>query len=106
MAAKAPAARKAPTAVKKAAGSSPAKAAEAAKPEADAKPARKPAVRKAAQTAPVVQIPEEERQRLIEVAAYYIAERRGFVGGSHEADWLEAEQQVNAMIAEGKIKPV
>lgn len=45
----------------------------------------------------------EERHHLIEVAAYYIAERRGFHGASSNVDWLQAEREVDAMIKAGKI---
>jgi hypothetical protein len=44
-----------------------------------------------------------ERHRLVEVAAYYIAERRGFRGGSHHDDWVQAEREIDAMIAAGKL---
>ncbi len=44
----------------------------------------------------------EERHRLIEIAAYYIAERRGFHGASPHDDWLQAEREVDAMIKAGK----
>jgi hypothetical protein len=47
-------------------------------------------------------LPREERRHLIEVAAYYIAERRGFRGGSPDDDWLQAERDVDAMIKAGK----
>jgi len=43
-----------------------------------------------------------ERHHLIEVAAYYVAERRGFHGASSHADWLQAESEIDAMIAAGK----
>ncbi|MEQ1854925.1 MAG: DUF2934 domain-containing protein [Longimicrobiales bacterium] len=36
----------------------------------------------------------EERERLIAVAAYYRAERRGFVPGCDIGDWLEAEAEI------------
>jgi len=39
----------------------------------------------------------EERHRLIAEAAYYLAEKRGFQGGSPEQDWLEAAAQVDQM---------
>lgn len=64
-----------------------------------AAPAKKRTAKK--KVAPIV-ISTEERHHLIEVAAYYIAERRGFSEGSHEGDWLEAEQQIDSMIAGGK----
>lgn len=64
-------------------------AATTAKPAAVKKPAaaKKPAVKKTA--APGA----EERYRMIEVAAYYIAERNGF-SGDNAAYWAEAEIQI------------
>lgn len=44
----------------------------------------------------------EERHHLIEAAAYYIAERRGFHGASSHDDWLQAEREIDAMIEAGK----
>lgn len=38
--------------------------------------------------------PAEERRRLIAVAAYYRAERRGFAPGCEMDDWLEAEAEI------------
>ncbi len=38
---------------------------------------------------------DEERRRMIEEAAYSLAEQRGFTGGDPESDWLEAEAQIN-----------
>ncbi|MDR3412124.1 MAG: DUF2934 domain-containing protein [Formivibrio sp.] len=49
-------------------------------------------------------ITSEERHHLVEVAAYYLAERRGFGSGSLHDDWLQAEQQIDQMIASGKFK--
>jgi hypothetical protein len=40
-----------------------------------------------------------ERRRMIAEAAYYRAMRRGFVGGSPEGDWLEAEAEIVALLA-------
>lgn len=34
------------------------------------------------------------RQKLIETAAYYLAERRGFAPGSELDDWLAAEASI------------
>ena len=45
----------------------------------------------------------EDRARWIEVAAYYIAERRGFANGSPDDDWLEAERELDRLI--GLCKP-
>jgi hypothetical protein len=44
--------------------------------------------------APVGEPNPEERWRMVAEAAYYIAEKRGFVGGDPAADWYEAEKQV------------
>lgn len=40
-----------------------------------------------------------EREEMIAVAAYFLAERRGFAPGRAEDDWLRAEQQIDAMLA-------
>lgn len=40
----------------------------------------------------------EERQQLIAQAAYFIAERRGFVPGNELDDWLQAEAEVDVRI--------
>jgi uncharacterized protein (DUF3084 family) len=40
----------------------------------------------------------ERRQRMIEEAAYFRAQRRGFVGGDPASDWLEAEAEVDRML--------
>lgn len=42
----------------------------------------------------------EERRHMIEVASYFRAERRGFAGGTPEQDWLEAEAEVDRMLAQ------
>jgi hypothetical protein len=41
----------------------------------------------------------EERERLIAETAYRIAEMRGFGCGHELDDWLEAEKEVDAMLA-------
>ena len=38
----------------------------------------------------------EERHRMIETAAYYRAEKRGFSDGDPVKDWLEAEREIDA----------
>jgi hypothetical protein len=35
------------------------------------------------------------------VAAYYIAERRGFVPGNPLEDWVQAEAEIDRLLAEG-----
>jgi hypothetical protein len=40
-----------------------------------------------------------ERMKMIAEAAYFLAEKRGFSGGSELADWVAAEKQVDAEVA-------
>lgn len=47
---------------------------------------------------------DSERRRLIAEAAYYRAQSRGFVGGSPEADWLEAEAEIVALLANNGLR--
>jgi len=85
-AAKVPAARKA---------AAPAKAATAA-------PAKAPATGKAAaKGSSAALVTPEQRANYIEVAAFYIAERRGFASGDPMADWLEAQAEIDRAIAKG-----
>ena len=49
------------------------------------------------------QLTEEQRQHHIEVAAYYIAESRGFDCGCDLENWLAAEVKINRLLAEGKL---
>jgi len=42
-----------------------------------------------------VSISADERRKMIEIAAYYRATRRGSERGSPERDWLEAEAEVD-----------
>jgi Rieske Fe-S protein len=81
------------TAVKKPAA---AKAAPAAKIPAAVK---KPAVKKAAsKTSKPNKISNEERYRMVEVAAYFLAERNGFKGSPVEY-WTAAEAQIAKLLA-------
>ena len=43
-----------------------------------------------------VSLDDEQRHRMIEVAAYFIAERHGFCQGTELADWLAAEAEVDS----------
>ena len=43
----------------------------------------------------------EERRKMVEIAAYFLAEHRGFAPGAADADWIRAEQAIDAMIADG-----
>ena len=47
----------------------------------------------------------EQRNHYVEVAAYYIAERRGFEAGNTDNDWAQAELEINRLMAEGRINP-
>ena len=40
-----------------------------------------------------------KRHDWIAEAAYYIAEKRGFIHGHHDRDWAEAEKQIDALLA-------
>jgi hypothetical protein len=40
-----------------------------------------------------------DRWAMIAVAAYFLAERRGFVSGHEHEDWLAAEREVDAALA-------
>ena len=46
----------------------------------------------------------ETRRQMIEEAAYYIAQRRGFETGHELEDWLDAERDVDARIY-GELRP-
>ena len=41
---------------------------------------------------------DQDYQEMIAEAAYYKAEQRGFVPGFEEEDWLEAENEILAML--------
>lgn len=40
----------------------------------------------------------EERLKVIAVAAYHKAEKRGFDQGGEFQDWIEAEQEIDALL--------
>ena len=44
--------------------------------------------------------PSMDKHQMISEAAYYIAEKRGFVNGCEEDDWFEAETQINELLEE------
>jgi Protein of unknown function (DUF2934) len=75
-----------------------------------AKPVKKTIAKKPVVKKPVVKKPAaplsrkvvaapgaEERYKMVEVAAYYIAERNGFVGDP-SAFWAEAEMQISKLL--------
>ena len=43
-------------------------------------------------------VTDEARRRMIAESAYLRAERRGFLPGGEEEDWLEAEAEVDALL--------
>lgn len=78
-----------------------AKKAAPAKPQAS-KPASTAATkRKASKKAAASVVSAEQRHHYIEVAAYHIAERRGFHGGNAADDWAQAEKEIDRLLAEG-----
>ena len=58
-----------------------------------------PTAAKPAMAAAKPAVDPAERQRMIGEAAYYLAEKRGFAHGHHDADWAAAEKQIDAMLA-------
>lgn len=92
----APAAKK-PAAAAKAPAKAPAKT-PVKKPVAAEKPtARAPRAKHA--------VAAEQRRNYIEVAAYYIAERHGFMPGRELTDWAAAEAEIDRLLAEGRLNP-
>lgn len=84
----------------------PVKKAPATKVPATRKPtAKKAAPPAAARSATSRPLPDEKRRYYVEVAAYYIAERRGFPGGSQLDDWVQAEIEIDRLLREGVLKP-
>jgi hypothetical protein len=83
----------------------PKKAAPKAVPKVAAKPAAKPAAAKPQKpgSKKPANIPLEKRKHYIEMAAYYIAERRGFAPGNLLDDWVQAEAEIDRLLAEGRL---
>lgn len=108
-AAVAPAASKPPAAKKVASKAVATKAPAAKKPEAKAdapaaKAAKKAPAKKIPKPSPVVEGPSvdaTQRANYIEVAAYYIAQRRGFTPGDPQQDYLDAAAEIDQLIAAG-----
>lgn len=94
----------APTASESAASASSAeKLAVEGKPAAAEKPASKPHTTAASGARPALSA--EDRCRYIEVAAYYIAERRGFSPGDPLSDWAQAEKEIDDLLRRGLLNP-
>ncbi|MCF1184989.1 DUF2934 domain-containing protein [Marichromatium gracile] len=73
-----------------------------ATPRAQPKPAATPA---ASYTPPTrfLTVDPEHRLAMIREAAYYKAERRGFAPGHEREDWVEAEREIDAMLAHAQL---
>jgi hypothetical protein len=69
----------------------------AKKPVAAKAPAKKPAAAKKADAPKAHKISPEERYRMVEVAAYFLAERNAF-GGSPVEYWTAAEIQIAKLL--------
>jgi hypothetical protein len=69
------------------------------KTESAKKPAaKKPAVAKKTSTAKARKIGAEERYKMIEVAAYYIAENNNFQGSAIDF-WIAAEEEISKKLS-------
>jgi hypothetical protein len=100
--------KKAPTAAPAAPAAPVAKKAVAKKTAAKKTVAKKAAVPKTAPQPPlpdravtlkpVSEVTPEERYRMIEEAAYYRAEKRGFAPGQEHEDWAAAVAEIDAML--------
>lgn len=78
--------------------STPAASAKASTPEIPAAVAAAQAITAAQTLAPDV------RAQHVAVAAYFIAEKNGFCSDQALSHWVEAEAQIDALIAQGAIK--
>ena len=94
--AKAKPAPKAKVAAKPAPAAKPKPVVKTAPKASGAKPARSRAKKPAG-------VPAEQRRNYIEMAAYYIAERRGFAPGNPLEDWVQAEAEIDRLLAEGRL---
>ena len=70
-------------------------------------PGKVAAIKAAPSSSATAKPPISGKQRLhyIEVAAYFIAERRGFAGASPHEDWAQAEREIDRLLSEGKLNP-
>jgi hypothetical protein len=99
-AAKAKPAPKAKVAVKPAPAPKPKPAPKAAPKSTPKDSAAKPARARAKK---IGGVPAEQRRHYIEMAAYYIAERRGFAPGNPLEDWVQAEAEIDRLLVEGRL---
>ena len=85
----------APKAAAKAPAKTPAKAVVTAKAPTKAASPKKTPVKRAKPLDP------GQRAHYVEIAAFYIAERRGFAAANTVDDWLAAEAEIDRLIASG-----
>jgi hypothetical protein len=71
--------------------------------EAKAAPKKAPPKPAAPRAKKAKSVPAEQRRNYIEMAAYYIAERRGFAPGDPLEDWVQAEAEIDRLLAEGRL---
>ena len=69
-----------------------------------AKKTTKKATKTSGTDASLLKISPEERWKMIAVAAYHKAEKRGFAAGGDMQDWDEAEKEVDKLIY-GRVAP-
>jgi hypothetical protein len=82
------------------------KAAPKATPKATAKVAPKASATRStagSRSKKVAGISAEQRRNYVEVAAFYIAERRGFAPGNLLDDWVQAEAEIDRLLAGGHL---
>ncbi len=77
-----------------------AKVGSAVKAAAEPKKTAKPRVVKPRSKKPVL-VPPEQRRYYVEVAAYHIAEQRSFAPGDPLEDWVQAEAEIDRLLAAG-----
>ena len=75
------------------------KAVKSSKTAASKRKTSTPKSSRAKKPSATIEISEQQRQGMIAEVAYYKAEQRGFSGGSPVDDWLAAEAEVDALLA-------
>lgn len=75
----------------------------AAKATPTPKAAPKVATKKSAKTTVGNKVPSAQRAHYVEVAAFYIAERRDFAPGDPLQDWVAAEAEIDRLLAAGRL---
>lgn len=51
----------------------------------------------------LAQVSPEQRQKMIEEAAFYKAEKRNFAPGHETQDWADAEREIDELLARAKV---